>query len=166
MPRRRIAGSCGNSVLFVCLCSPGSFCIGGVFWDGVLQTICLGWLQAAILLISVSWVARIIGVSHRRKAAILFLISLETSTLFPLMALSIYITTSGVEFPFQSGSVVCALNSNISAGWDKGIVWAWEFETSLGDTAKHCINWKKEFLFLHKLSFFILSLLTCILQFC
>jgi hypothetical protein len=35
------------------------------FEDGVLQTICLDWLQTSILLISASEVARIIGVSHQ-----------------------------------------------------------------------------------------------------
>jgi hypothetical protein len=30
-----------------------------------LQTICLGWLRTEILLISVSWVARMIGWSHQ-----------------------------------------------------------------------------------------------------
>jgi hypothetical protein len=39
-----------------------------VFWDRVSQTICLGWLWTKILLISASWVARIIGVSHQRLA--------------------------------------------------------------------------------------------------
>jgi hypothetical protein len=39
------------------------FCVG-YFWDRVLQTICLGWLQMAFLLISASWVSSIIGVSH------------------------------------------------------------------------------------------------------
>jgi hypothetical protein len=37
-----------------------------VFQDSVLQTICLAWLQTSILLISASWVARIIGTSHLR----------------------------------------------------------------------------------------------------
>jgi hypothetical protein len=36
----------------------------GFFWDRVLWTICLGWLWNLILLISVSWVARITGVCH------------------------------------------------------------------------------------------------------
>jgi hypothetical protein len=35
-----------------------------VFWDRVSRTICLGWLQTTILLISASWVARITGKSH------------------------------------------------------------------------------------------------------
>jgi hypothetical protein len=34
------------------------------FQDRVSTTICLGWLPTTILLISISWVARIIGVSH------------------------------------------------------------------------------------------------------
>jgi hypothetical protein len=33
----------------------GFFC-GGIFWDRVLQTICLGWLWTVILQISASWV--------------------------------------------------------------------------------------------------------------
>jgi hypothetical protein len=39
------------------------FC-DGFFPDRVLGTICLGWLQTAILLISASCVARITGMSH------------------------------------------------------------------------------------------------------
>jgi hypothetical protein len=35
------------------------------FWDRVARTIFPGWLQTAILLISASWVARIISVSHQ-----------------------------------------------------------------------------------------------------
>jgi hypothetical protein len=37
-----------------------------VFSDRVSGTICLSWLQTSMLLISASWIARIIGVSHRR----------------------------------------------------------------------------------------------------
>jgi hypothetical protein len=42
---------------------PALFC-DCFFQDRVSWTICLGWLQTAILLISTTWVARIIGVSH------------------------------------------------------------------------------------------------------
>jgi hypothetical protein len=45
--------------------SSSSFLWWVFFWDRVSQTICLGWLQTAILLISTSWVARITGVSHQ-----------------------------------------------------------------------------------------------------
>jgi hypothetical protein len=38
------------------------------FQDRVLQTICSGWLQSAILLISASWVARITGMSNQHLA--------------------------------------------------------------------------------------------------
>jgi hypothetical protein len=38
------------------------------FQDRVLRTLFLGWLQTLILLISVSWVGRIIGVSHGSPA--------------------------------------------------------------------------------------------------
>jgi hypothetical protein len=44
---------------------PALFC-DGVFWDRVLRTICLGWLQNMIFLISASWVARITDVSLAR----------------------------------------------------------------------------------------------------
>jgi hypothetical protein len=40
------------------------FCVR-YFRDRILLTICLGWLQTAILLISASWVARITGLSHQ-----------------------------------------------------------------------------------------------------
>jgi hypothetical protein len=43
---------------------PALFCVG-YFWDGVLLTICLGWPQTIILLISASRVTRITGVSHQ-----------------------------------------------------------------------------------------------------
>jgi hypothetical protein len=46
---------------------PALFC-EGFFWERNLWTICLGWLWPAILLISASWVARIIGASHRLPA--------------------------------------------------------------------------------------------------
>jgi hypothetical protein len=39
------------------------FC-GGIFQDRVSQTVCLGWLQIVILLISTSWVARITGMNY------------------------------------------------------------------------------------------------------
>jgi hypothetical protein len=42
---------------------PALFCVG-YFWDRVSRTICLGWLQTEILLISASWVPRVTGVSH------------------------------------------------------------------------------------------------------
>jgi hypothetical protein len=38
------------------------------FQDRVSQTICQGWLRTLIILISASWVARIIGVSHWHPA--------------------------------------------------------------------------------------------------
>jgi hypothetical protein len=43
-----------------------------VFRDRVSWTICLGWLQTVIFLISASWVARIIGVSYRSLALVSF----------------------------------------------------------------------------------------------
>jgi hypothetical protein len=43
------------------------FCVG-FFWDRVSWTICPGWFQTTMLLISASWVARIIGMSHQHPA--------------------------------------------------------------------------------------------------
>jgi hypothetical protein len=40
----------------------------GVFRDKASWTVCLGWLQTTILLITASLVARIIGVRHRHPA--------------------------------------------------------------------------------------------------
>jgi hypothetical protein len=44
--------------------TPPALFLWRVFQDRVLWTICLGWFWTVILLISTSWVARIIGVSH------------------------------------------------------------------------------------------------------
>jgi hypothetical protein len=49
---------------------PWAFSVSGIFQNRVLRTICLGWLRTTILLISASWVARIIGASHRYLAII------------------------------------------------------------------------------------------------
>jgi hypothetical protein len=38
------------------------------YFRGRVLTICPGWLQTTILLVSTSWVARIIGVSHQYPA--------------------------------------------------------------------------------------------------
>jgi hypothetical protein len=46
---------------------PALFC-DGFFQDRGSWTICLGWLRTVILLISASWVARVIGVSHWHPA--------------------------------------------------------------------------------------------------
>jgi hypothetical protein len=43
----------------------GPYFCDGFLWDKVSRTICLGWLQTVILLISASRVARIIGISHQ-----------------------------------------------------------------------------------------------------
>jgi hypothetical protein len=48
---------------------PAFFFCDGFFWDRVSWTICFGWLQTMILLISASWVARIIGMSHQLLAS-------------------------------------------------------------------------------------------------
>jgi hypothetical protein len=48
------------------------FFVMGFFSDRVLWTISPGWLQTAIFLISASWVARIIGMSHWCPAVVCF----------------------------------------------------------------------------------------------
>jgi hypothetical protein len=49
---------------------PPALCLWRVFRGRVSQTICQGWLWNVIHLISASWVARIIGVSHWCLASI------------------------------------------------------------------------------------------------
>jgi hypothetical protein len=44
----------------------------GFFWDRVSQIICPGWLWTEILLVSVSWVGRVTGVSHRHWTLFVF----------------------------------------------------------------------------------------------
>jgi hypothetical protein len=54
---------------FLGRCSASPFCVG--YFPDVSWTICLrlqGWLRTPVLLISVSWVARITGLSHRCPA--------------------------------------------------------------------------------------------------
>jgi hypothetical protein len=53
--------------------TPPALFLWRVFWDRVSQTICLGWLRTMILLISASWVARIIGMSHQCPAHLVIL---------------------------------------------------------------------------------------------
>jgi hypothetical protein len=61
-----------------------------VFQDTVSETICLGWLRTAILLIFASWVARIIGMRHHHLAIFLTLPfyplswGCSTQTFFPI----------------------------------------------------------------------------------
>jgi hypothetical protein len=51
---------------------PGLFC-DGYFQDRVLRSTCPGWLWTLILLISASWVARIIGMSTGTRLPLTFL---------------------------------------------------------------------------------------------
>jgi hypothetical protein len=66
----------------------------GVFWDRVSRTICPGWLQTVILLISVSWVARTTGMSHQRLVSTIFLTT-------PLEHLKRHLRFSMTSFPFK-----------------------------------------------------------------
>jgi hypothetical protein len=56
---------------------PAMFCIG-FFRDRVSRTICLGWPQSMIFLISASQVARITGMSHWRLLQYDFKVILRT----------------------------------------------------------------------------------------
>jgi hypothetical protein len=56
-------GPCTLHLLYCLSHTSSPFC-SGYFGDGVLRTICLGWLQTLILLISASQLARIIDVNH------------------------------------------------------------------------------------------------------
>jgi hypothetical protein len=51
---------------------PALFFVMGFFQNKVSQTICLGWLQILILLISSSWVAGITGVSTSAWLSLMF----------------------------------------------------------------------------------------------
>jgi hypothetical protein len=53
--------------------TPPSLFLWRVFQDRVSWTICLGCLWTKILLISISWVARITGMSHQHPAIVKFL---------------------------------------------------------------------------------------------
>jgi hypothetical protein len=53
--------------------TPPAFFCDGFFWDSVSWTICPWWLQPSILLISASWISRIIHVSHLHRAETIFL---------------------------------------------------------------------------------------------
>jgi hypothetical protein len=64
---------CLNSGPTLWVTPPALFC-ERFFWDRILWTICIGWLQTVILLISVSQIARIIGVSHQCPAKAFFMI--------------------------------------------------------------------------------------------
>jgi hypothetical protein len=96
---------------------PTLFC-DGLFWDRVSRTVCLDWLQTPILLIFVSWVARITGVSHRLPDLTVFLglkiqgwgiirvgspeisvpgLQVDTSSLCPWVAFSLCMCIPGVS---------------------------------------------------------------------
>jgi hypothetical protein len=53
--------------------TPPALVCDGFFQDRVLQTICLGWLQTANLLISASSIPRTTGVSHWHMVEFFFL---------------------------------------------------------------------------------------------
>jgi hypothetical protein len=57
---------------------PALFC-DEYFWDRVSRTICPGYIRTTILLISVSWVARIIGMSHWHPAVTHFFKKMYTT---------------------------------------------------------------------------------------
>jgi hypothetical protein len=56
--------------LRACATPPVLLFVMDFFQERVLSTICPGWLQTMILLITASWVVRITGVSHRRQTGL------------------------------------------------------------------------------------------------
>jgi hypothetical protein len=52
--------------------TPPALVCEGFFWDRVSWTICPGWLQTTILLISAFWVARLTDISHWYLASLGF----------------------------------------------------------------------------------------------
>jgi hypothetical protein len=81
-----------------------------VYWDGVLLTFCLGWLQIVTLLISTSWEAKIIGESHNfqpenvSSPMLSVPISGDTFSSFNQAHCS-----ESVSFPFVTGHPECSL---------------------------------------------------------
>jgi hypothetical protein len=68
--------------------TPPALFYDGSFWDRVSQTICPGWSQTEILLISASWVVRITGLSHQCLAIARYLLMCSGNVLFVFPALS------------------------------------------------------------------------------
>jgi hypothetical protein len=62
--------------VFYCLSHRSSPFCSGYFEDGILGTVCLGWPRTWTLLISVSQVARITGMSHQTWLVFCFCILL------------------------------------------------------------------------------------------
>jgi hypothetical protein len=109
--------------------SPALFC-DGFFQDGVSWTICLGWLRTMILLISASWVARMIGVSHWQPASSRLwkptvhyvicnhpvdhlLVNLSPSLPLPFSSASVNHHSIFFSFFFNGGRVVPGLHSGL-----------------------------------------------------
>jgi hypothetical protein len=81
-----------------------SLCVG-YFWDRVSQTICQGWLPALVLLISASWGARIIGVSHWCLAQTIFFrfyYLWPYCLSFAFLQFVFYLAVGGIYFMFES----------------------------------------------------------------
>jgi hypothetical protein len=83
----------------------------GIFWDRVLQTICLGCLVTMILLISVFWIARIIGMSHQCLA-----ISLSLSLFF------FFLLVLGFELTWAVHVSLFAFSYFLGLGYPLGLV--------------------------------------------
>jgi hypothetical protein len=116
--------SFSSQVLCVCVvlgptgwATPPTLFCDSFYWDRVSRTICLGWLQTGILLISASWVARITGVSHWCPALHKFLKEVCSSCLHFLVSdplLSLLQSSFGSQHP-----------TVLSLDWQ----WLWNFHT-------------------------------------
>jgi hypothetical protein len=86
--------------------TPPSLFHDGCFWVRVLQTICLGWLQITILLISASWVTRITGVAisvhHCFTVCLFFIVAIFTGVrwFLTVVLISVSLMISDVEHGF------------------------------------------------------------------
>jgi hypothetical protein len=104
----------------------------GYFQGRVSQTICPGWSWTVILLISASWVARIIGVSHGAQVPVnvSLLLTWWTSGWYPLLSCYEYIVLWRLALSFYKN--VCFQLSRVYTGvklLDCMVSCVWHFET-------------------------------------
>jgi hypothetical protein len=88
---------------------PATVCVG-CFWDRVLWTICLSWLQSVILLISASWVSRMTVMSHqclaiKRDLISCFLVHGQLFSLFIVVCVVVWI----IEWVSESGGLTTTI---------------------------------------------------------
>jgi hypothetical protein len=101
----------------------------------VSQTICLGWLQPMILLISAFWVARITGVSHRCLACFVYL-----QDFFPTPGTQRYpmFSSSVLQFAMYTHTHLCVhIGVYVYTVWDTDVlfsIWRTNFPITVQST--------------------------------